>query len=113
MQPIASNSRRWSTGAHNGQECPVTEGDRTMTETAMSPRITDRMMRAARLEVPLYEEVEADTTATNQALMVVVIVAVASGIGAAIGASPSTLVPRLIGILINGLISWAVWSYVV
>ena len=52
-----------------------------------SSSIVNRMMRAARLEVPLYEEVEADLTATNQALLVVVLVAVASGIGAAIGAS--------------------------
>jgi hypothetical protein len=76
------------------------------------------MMRAARLEVPLYEEVEADLTATNQALTVVVIVALASGIGQGIGASIEGLggpglIGRLIGGLLSGLIGWAVWSYVV
>jgi hypothetical protein len=82
-----------------------------------SPSITDRMMRAARLEVPLYEEVEADTTATNQALLVVVIVAVAAGLGSAIGAGitgqGSALVGRLIGGILSALLGWAVWSYVI
>jgi hypothetical protein len=79
--------------------------------------MTSRMIRAAKLEVPLYEEVEADITATNQALLVVVIVAVANGVGQAIGASiegnSSALVGRLVGGILNGLIGWAVWSYVV
>lgn len=39
----------------------------------------DRMLRAARLDIALYEEVEADTTATGQALLVVLIVSLASG----------------------------------
>jgi hypothetical protein len=75
------------------------------------------MMRAARLEVPLYEEVEADTTATNQALTVVLVVAIATGIGQAIGATiegnSAALVGRLIGGILNGLIGWAIWSYVI
>ena len=49
--------------------------------------LVQRMIRAARLEPDLYEEVEADQTATNQALIVVVIVALASGI-------PSVLLGR-------------------
>jgi hypothetical protein len=69
------------------------------------------MLRAARLEVPLYEEVEADTTATNQALLVVVIVALAAGIGSALGGG--NVVGRLVGGVLNALIGWAVWSYVV
>jgi hypothetical protein len=79
--------------------------------------MTSRMIRAAKLEVPLYEEVEADITATNQALLVVVIVAVANGVGQAIGATiegnSAALVGRLVGGILNGLIGWAVWSYVV
>lgn len=51
----------------------------------MSPRssMTDRMRGAALLDERVYEEVEADTTATGQAAGVVVLVAVAQGIGAA------------------------------
>ena len=86
-----------------------------MALPATSPSIFNRAMRAARLEVPLYEEVEADITATNQALLVVIMVAVASGVGAAIGASfagASTggLIARLASGLLSALIGWAVGS---
>ncbi len=43
--------------------------------------LTDRMMRAARLDGSLYEEVKADSTATAQALAVVALVALAHGLG--------------------------------
>jgi len=78
-----------------------------------SASLPDRMLRAARLNVPLYEEVEADTTATTQALTVVVLVALATGIGNAIaGASRGNVVGALIGGIIAALIGWAVWSFV-
>jgi hypothetical protein len=75
------------------------------------------MMRAAKLEVPLYEEVEADTTATSQALTVVIAVAVATGIGQALGATmanqgTSGLIGGLISGVLTALLGWAVWSYV-
>ncbi|MGI9147190.1 MAG: YIP1 family protein [Chloroflexota bacterium] len=87
-------------------------------QATSSSSVMNRMMRAARLEVPLYEEVEGDRTATNQALLVVVLVAVASGLGAGIGASLAGasgggLVGRLVSGLLSALIGWAVWSYVV
>ena len=48
-----------------------------------------RMIGAARLNVHTYEDVENDQTATKQALLVVVLVSIASGIGAiGIGAIP-------------------------
>jgi hypothetical protein len=88
-----------------------------MAYATTSSSIVNRMIRAARLEVPLYEELEADITATNQALLVVVLVALAAGIGQAIGATLSGNSRALLGLLISGvlsaLISWAVWSYVV
>jgi hypothetical protein len=74
------------------------------------------MIRAARLDVSLYNEVEADLNATTQALMVVVITAVASGIGAALSLAitgrPAGVVGALIGGIIVELLGWAVWSYV-
>jgi hypothetical protein len=74
------------------------------------------MIRAARLETGLYNEVEADIGATAQALTVVVIAAVASGIGAAIGGvlanRPSGVAGGLIGGVLTELVGWAVWSYV-
>jgi len=82
-----------------------------------SASLPDRMLRAARLSVPLYEEVEADTTATNQALTVVVIVALASGIGAAVSASMNgaggNVIGQLIGGIISALLGWAIWSFVI
>lgn len=87
--------------------------------TTSGSGFVQRMIRAGKLDVPLYEEVEADTTATNQALAVVVLGALASGIGAAIGASmatgPSAGNPggSLLGGVISALIGWAVWSYAV
>jgi hypothetical protein len=87
-----------------------------MSQLGTTPSLTDRMLRAARLDVALYNEVEADTTATNQALSVVVLVAVASGLGAALGAAiaarPAGIVFGLIGGIIAELVGWAVWSFV-
>jgi len=74
------------------------------------------MIRAAKLQVPLYEEVEADLTATNQALTVVVMGALASGIGTALTAAMAGRGGGVVGALIGGvlaaLIGWAVWSWV-
>src|SRR5690348_15870970 len=61
-------------------------GDHLMS-LGTTPSLTDRMMRAARLDVILYNEVEADLNATSQALTVVVITAIAAGIGTALGAA--------------------------
>ena len=69
----------------------------------------ERMMRAARLDVHLYEEVEADRSATSQAMRVVVLVAIASGIGTlGAGGGPFGL---LFGVIV-GLLNWVVWAYI-
>ncbi len=89
-----------------------------MAELATPSSIVDRMVRAARLDVQFYEEVEADTSATNQALLVVVNVAVAAGIGQAVSASTAgpaarSVVGPIVGGVLNALVGWAVWSYVI
>src|SRR6266511_5610497 len=93
------------------------ETHRMAIASTPSASLPDRMLRAARLSVPLYEEVEADTTATTQALTVVVIVSLASGIGSGIAASMNQAGGNLIGSLIGGIVSaligWAVWSFVI
>ena len=63
--------------------------------------LISRMVRAAKLEVALYEEVEADTTANGQAFRAVIIASLASGLGAAISGA----------ILEGGL--WIVWGLLV
>jgi hypothetical protein len=74
------------------------------------------MVRAARLETSLYNEVEADLSATSQALTVVVVTALAGGIGVALGQAfagrPTGVVGGLIGGVLAELVGWLVWSYV-
>ena len=67
--------------------------------------IQERMMRAAKLDVALYEEVEADPTSMGQATAVVVMASVAAGIGGGGGASG-----LIVGTL-AALISWYIWAY--
>jgi len=68
-----------------------------------------RMIRASRLDVHIFEEVEADTSATRQALLVVAFVALATGL-----ASLSTTGP--IGLFVGVVLSiagWAFWAWIV
>jgi len=69
--------------------------------------LLDRMVRAAKLDINLYEEVEADKSAMRQALTVVVLSSVASGIGT-IGILG---IQGLIIGTISALIGWFVWAY--
>jgi len=67
---------------------------------------SERLMGAARLDVNTYEEVEADTTATGQALIVVVLSSLAAGIGS-IG---DVGVVGILGITVSALIGWFIWA---
>ena len=71
----------------------------------------NRLVRAARLDVSLYEEVEADTTLTQEALVVVVLIAAINGIvGFIVGlAMGNGIVAALIG-LAWGVV-WAIVGY--
>ena len=68
--------------------------------------LTDRMIGAAMLNVSTYEEVEADTNATSQAMTVVVLASVANGIGS-IGYGG---IMGLIWGTVAALIGWAIWA---
>jgi len=78
--------------------------------------LVDRMVRAARLDVNLYEEVEADLTATSQAATVVGIVAICGGIGngvaQAIAGHPGAAVGLFIYQIIVAFVAWIAWSYI-
>ena len=74
--------------------------------------LVDRMIRAAKLEPALYEEVEADTTATGQALTVVALSAVAAGIGGWSDGHNHGVIGGLIGAL-GGWVLWAFLTYVI
>ncbi|MCI0846668.1 MAG: YIP1 family protein [Chloroflexi bacterium] len=66
------------------------------------------MIGAAKLDVDTFEEVEADTSATKQAMLVVVIVAVATGIGLVATGGLSGVI---LGIVV-GLGGWAAWAWI-
>ena len=68
----------------------------------------DRIVRAAKLDVNLYEEVEADKGAMSQAMGVVVLSSVAAGIGS-IG---TTGIKGIIIGAIIALIAWYIWAYI-
>ena len=70
----------------------------------------DRMLRAAKLDPDLYEEVEADKSAMTQAMTVVVLSSVAAGIGS-IGMGAGGPGRFLFGI-IAALGDWYIWAYV-
>ena len=67
----------------------------------------NRIIRAAKLDVSLYEEVEADKTAMGQAMGVVVLSSVAVGIGTIAIRGPMGIVTGTIG----ALIGWYIWAF--
>jgi hypothetical protein len=71
--------------------------------------IVNKMIRAAKLDIQLYEEVEKDLGATKEAFLVVLIGAVCNGIG-----SIEMLgVKGIITGIISGIIGWLLWSAVI
>lgn len=70
-----------------------------------------RVIGAARLNVATYEEVEADEKATAQALAVVILSSVASGIGAAGLGSGGVIVYTIAAMI--GWVAWAALTYVI
>ncbi len=69
----------------------------------------DRIIRAAKLDVSLYEEVEADKGAMGQAMGIVVLSSLAAGIGIISSAGIGVI---LMG-TVSALIGWYAWSYIV
>lgn len=67
-----------------------------------------RMIGAAALNVGVYEEVEADRSATFQALLVVVLVSLATGIGSL---SVGGIDGLIFGILF-GIVAWGLWAFI-
>jgi len=76
-------------------------------EGAAMKRFLDRMIRAAKLDVTLYEEVEADKGALGEAMGVVVVASIAAGVGSVSQAGLGDIFRGTIG----ALIAWYVWAY--
>lgn len=103
-------------GAAVPRDAAPTSPTSTQPKT-LSNNLVDRMIRAARLDPSLYEEVEADDKATTQALIVVLLASICSGIGGAIsqvltGQGLGGVGIGLIGGSFSALISWLVWSFI-
>jgi hypothetical protein len=67
---------------------------------------TERMIGAAKLDAAIYEEVEADTTATGQALLVVVLSSVAAGLS-------FVTINGVTGVIwgtLAAIVGWIVWA---
>ena len=74
----------------------------------MNSQYVNRIIRACKLDVSLYEEVEADKSATYQAAGVVILSSLAAGVGAiSLGASNFLMAPLL------SLVSWYIWAYLI
>ena len=69
--------------------------------------ITDRMIRAAKLDVNLYEEVEADKGAMGQAMGVVVLSSIAAGIGTV---GTTGIMGLVLGTIV-ALVGWFIWAF--
>ena len=69
--------------------------------------LTDRMIRAAKLDIHVYEEVEADTQAMGQAMTAVILSSVAAGVGAI----SSVGVSGLFFGTFAALAGWYIWAF--
>lgn len=75
----------------------------------MSGSLINRTFRAAKLDVHLYEEVEADRSALRQAMIVVILSGIAAGVGSisqggALGVAMGTVM---------GLVGWYIWAFII
>lgn len=79
-----------------------------MNEQVQQQQIVHRMIGAAKLQVETFTEVEHDTSATMQAMAVVVLVALATGIGSL---GSGGIVGFVVGVAL-GIGGWALWAFV-
>jgi hypothetical protein len=78
----------------------------------MAMTFVERVKGVLVLDVRTFEEIEADTTANTQALVVVVAASVAAGLGAGMLLGPVGLIRETLGALI-GWVMWAGVTYVI
>ncbi len=75
-----------------------------------------RMLGAMRMDVNTYEDVEDDRSATLQAMIVVVIVSLCTGVGvmlqSVISGDGSADIVRLLFGIVMGIVGWALWALV-
>lgn len=72
-------------------------------------QLTHRMIRAACLEPEVYEEVEADTAALPQALLIVLVSSIAAGIGVIPHGGPGFILTNVV----LSLLLWYLWAFLI
>ena len=70
--------------------------------------LKDRMIRAAKLDINLYEEVEADRDSMGQAMTVVILSSVAAGVGSISSGGVSGIFWGTIA----ALAGWFIWAFI-
>jgi len=90
----------------DAQFCGNCGASTSVSEAKSTHSMVDRMIRVCRLDVHIFEEVEADTSATRQALLVVALVALATGI-ASLGTTG--LSGLFVGVA-SAIAGWAIWA---
>jgi len=79
-------------------------------------KMINRVTRAAMLDVNLYEEVEADTSLNQEALIVVILVSIAGGIGSFLATVfQGEIGPAVVSLLVTialGVVNYYIWAYV-
>jgi len=80
-------------------------------------QLLDRMIRAARLDAKIYTEVEADATATRQALIIVLLYSICSGIGFGFAdlltLGTEYFFVRMFTVMVGALVFWLLWSRII
>lgn len=72
-------------------------------------RFTRRLVGVLRLRVSAFEDVEADRTATGQALLVIVLASFSAGLGAGLGVGAGALVR----VTLAAIVGWLVWAVLI
>ncbi len=74
--------------------------------------VLTRMIGAARLDPHTYEEVESDSGAMPQALLIVVVISILGGLGEYF-AGDGSILDALVIAAFRGLLFWAIWALLI
>lgn len=80
----------------------------------MFDRIIQRMIRIIKFDVAVYNEIEADESATQEAWLIVIVTSFLAALGSAIAASTmqAGFFGPLIASLVAGIVGWLLWAAV-
>ena len=90
---------------HLDPKCPACHNPPVLIGRTVVNPLFDRMIRAAKLDSMLYEEVEHDQDAMGQAMAVVVLASVCAGLGSPFGAGIVTIMSNALAALFGWFVS--------